>query len=96
MYYYFAGLLIFIGLYVLVFSRNTMRMLIALEVMVKGVTLVLFAAANATKSQGLGQTLFITMLLIEVIVAVVVLAFIIHTYRQTGSLDIRKLNNLRG
>ncbi|MEK6796186.1 MAG: NADH-quinone oxidoreductase subunit K [Spirochaetota bacterium] len=96
MIFYAAALLIFIGLYVLVFSRNMIRMLIAVEVLVKGLTLTLFGVSQATKSQGLGQALFITMLVIEVIAAVAILAFIVHTYRLTKSIDVRTLSRLKG
>ena len=96
MLYLGAALLVFIGLFGLLVCRNTMRLLIALEIMVKGVTLLLLVIARDTASQGLGQALFITMLLVEVVVAVVVLAFIIHAYRHTGSLDVRKLSSLKG
>ena len=96
MIFYFVGILFFIGLYTLLFSRNTIRMLIGLEILVKAVTLALISSAYFTNSIGLGQTLFITMLVIEVVVAVIVLAFIIHVYKHTESIDIRKLTKLKG
>ena len=89
------ALLLFIGIYTLMFSRNMIRMLIGLEIMVKGVSLLLVAVGTASGNAGVGQAMFITMLVMEVVVAVVVLAFIIHTYRQTGSLDAGKLVKLR-
>jgi NADH:ubiquinone oxidoreductase subunit K len=96
MIFFFTAILLFIGIYTLLFSRNLMRILIGLEILVKGVTLALVSAAHATNSLALGQTLFITMIVIEVIVAVIVLAFVVNVYRQTESLDIRNLTRLRG
>ena len=96
MIYYFVGILFFIGLYTLLFSRNMIRMLIGLEIVVKAITLALISSAYFTKSIGTGQAIFITMLVIEVVIAVIVLAFIINIYRHTESIDIRKLTKLRG
>jgi len=90
------GLLFFIGLYALVFSRNVIRLLIGLEIMIKAVTLALVSSASGTQSPALGQTFFVTLLVIEVIVAIIFLAFVINVYSHTESLDIRKLTQLRG
>jgi NADH-quinone oxidoreductase subunit K len=93
---YFVLLFLFIGIYALLFSKNMIRILIGLEIMVKGLTLALVSSAQETSSVALGQTLFITMLLIEVVVAVIVLAFVVNVYENTESLDVGKLTRLRG
>ncbi len=94
--FYFVGILFFTGLYTLLFSRNLIRLLIGLEIVIKAVTLMLVSIAWSTGSQALGQSLFITMLVIEVVVAVIVLAFIVNMYRYSETLDIRSLTRLRG
>ncbi len=94
--FYFVGILFFTGLYTLLFSRNLIRLLIGLEIVIKAVTLMLVSVAWSTGSQALGQSLFITMLVIEVVVAVIILAFIVNVYRYNETLDVRSLTRLRG
>jgi len=96
MIFYTVGILFFTGFWTLLFSRNIIRLLIGLEILVKALTLTLISVAYSTQSAALGQTLFITVLVIEVVVAVIVLAFIVNVYEHTESLDVRSLTKLHG
>ena len=92
----FVGLLFFIGLYGLLTSRNMIRLLISLEIMAKSVVLSFITAGYARGETFLSQSLVITFIVIEVSLVAVALALVINTYRNTESLDIRNLSNLKG
>jgi NADH-quinone oxidoreductase subunit K len=88
-------IMIFIaGLYCVVMTRNLMRMLMGIEVLIKGVTLLLIVAGYVTGKEALAQALVITMIVIEVIVIAVSAGVILSIYRENSSLDRRNLVNL--
>jgi multisubunit Na+/H+ antiporter MnhC subunit len=92
----FAGVLVFIGLYCLLAMRNLIKLFIGIEVISKGVSLALVATGFTQKHILVAQALAVTFIVIEVSVVATALAIIINTYRHTGSLDVRKLTNLKG
>lgn len=95
-YMIFVGLLFFIGLYCLLTSRNMIKLLIGLEVMAKAAVLSFITAGWARGETYLSQALVITFIVVEVCIVAVALALAINAYRNTGSLDIRKLARLKG
>jgi len=95
-YMIFVGLLFFIGLYCLLTSRNMIKLLIGLEVMAKAAVLAFIVAGFVRGETFLSQSLVITFIVIEVCIIAVALALVINAYRNTGSLDIRKLAKLKG
>ncbi len=95
-YMIFVGLLFAIGLYCLLTSRNMIKLLIGLEVMAKAAVLSFIAAGHARGETFLSQSLVITFIVVEVCIVAVALALAINAYRNTGSLDVRKLAKLKG
>ena len=92
-----AALLVFVtGFYCLVKTRNIIRIIIALEIAMKGVTLLLAFAGYINGKIDLVQTFIITMIVIEVIVAVVAAGIAVSVFRHNDTLDIRELNKLQG
>ena len=91
-----ALLLIITGLYMLLRTHNMIRIIIAIEVMIKSVTLILVFAGYMNGSFALVQTFIITMIVIEVVVAVVAAGIAISVYRNNGNMDLSKLNRLKG
>jgi multisubunit Na+/H+ antiporter MnhC subunit len=89
-------LLLIVGFYSLLTTRNLVRMVIALEILSKATTLALIASGYATGQVGLAQALAITLIVIEVAVVVVAVAIILCVYRHTGSLDVAHLRELKG
>lgn len=89
-------LLLVIGLYTLLVSRNLMRMLIGFEIMAKGVTLAIVSAGWLNGKAALAQTLAITAIVVEVVFIAIALAIVMLIQRKKGSLDVRKLTNLKG
>ena len=73
-----------------------LALLIGIEVIGKGVSLLLLATGYAKGNILLAQSLVITYIVVEVCLVATALALIINIYRKTGSLDVRKLTKLRG
>ena len=92
----FAALLVGIGLYCLLTMRNTVKLLIGIEVIAKGVTLALVAGGAARGNLMVAQSLAITVIVVDVAVIATALALVININRHTKSLDVRKLTRLKG
>lgn len=91
-----ALILLGIGLYGLLALRNLIKVVIALQIMVKGVVLALVAAGSISGQINLGQSLAVTLIVADTIVAVVGLALAVQVRRRFGSLDVQELSTLRG
>ena len=91
-----ALLLIITGLFMLLRTHNMIRIIIAIEVIIKAVTLILAFAGYMNGSFALVQTYIITMIVIEVVVAVVAAGIAVSVYRNNGNMDLSKLNKLKG
>jgi NADH-quinone oxidoreductase subunit K len=93
-----AGLLALlgVGLYGLMVSRNLIKLVIALQILVKAALLGLILAGKVSSQVNLGQSLALTALVADTIVAVIGVALAIQIQRRIGSLDVRELSQLRG
>jgi NADH-quinone oxidoreductase subunit K len=85
-----------VGFYGLLISRNLIKLVIALQILVKAAILGLVIAGNASGRINLGQSLAVTVIVADTIVMVVGLALAIQLQRRTGSLDIKDFSKLRG
>ena len=92
----FIPLLFIIGMYCVIATRNLIRTLFGLEILMKAVTLLIILAGHVTNRMALAQTLVITLIVIEVVVMVVAAGVIINIFRHNNSLDARNLQNLKG
>jgi NADH-quinone oxidoreductase subunit K len=98
----FANLLFFglvaamIGVYLLLGVRNLLRVVLAVEVLSKGVTLILLAAGVYRHALPTIQSLIVTFIIVETIVAAIMLALIVICQRTNATLDIRSLSRLKG
>ena len=84
------------GLYGLLITRNLIKVVIALQILVKGALLALVAAGQASEQVNLGQSLAVTVIVADTVVAVVGLALAVQVKRLVGTLDVKALSNLRG
>ena len=91
-----GAIIIFLGLYAILAYRNLIKIFLGIEVFSKGVALLFLGAGSANAQLGLAQSLLITYIVIEAVVATVVLGLIVHIYQHYGTLDIRQLSKLRG
>ena len=92
----FVALLIGTGIYCLLAMRNTVKLLIGIEIIAKGVTLALISSGYARNNIMLAQSLAITVIVVDVAVIATALAIIININRHTKSLDVGKLTKLKG
>lgn len=84
-----------VGLYCLLITRNLIKVIIALQLMVKGAVLAFILAGNLTAQMNTAQTLALTVIVADTIVAVVGLALAVQIRLRTGSLDIKMLSSLK-
>lgn len=84
-----------VGLYGLLTVRNLFQIIIALQILVKGALIALVLAGKISGQLNLGQSLAVTVIVADTIVAVVGLALAVQVKRYTGSLDIKNLSTLR-
>lgn len=85
-----------IGFYGLMVSRNLIKIVVALQILVKGALLGLVAAGNANGQINLSQSMVLTVIVADTIVAVMGIALGVQIRRRIGTLDIRELSHLRG
>ncbi len=97
-FYIFAAIvLLFItGIYCLLLTQNLIRILIALEVLTKAVTLFIIAVGYSNGGKNISQALVITLIIVEVVVMVVACGIILGACRYNKTLDTRNLKNLKG
>lgn len=84
-----------VGLYGLLAVRNLIKIIVALQIMVKGALLALVAAGAASGQVNLGQSLAATVIVADTVVAVVGLALAVQVRRIVGTLDIQALARLK-
>ncbi|MGA2142340.1 MAG: NADH-quinone oxidoreductase subunit K [Brevinematales bacterium] len=89
-------LLMVTGLYCLLVTKNLLRILIALEVMTKSVTLFLISSGYFSGNAVLTQALVITLIIIEVVVIVVACGIVIGVCVHNKNLDIKNMRKLKG
>jgi NADH:ubiquinone oxidoreductase subunit K len=82
-----ALLVLIVGFYGLLMTRNLIRALIAVEILAKAATLLLVTGGYLAGRTGLGQALAITLIVVEVAVIGVAVGIVLGIYRHSGSLD---------
>lgn len=89
-------LLLMIGFYGLLITRNLIKIVLVLQILVKAVIVALVLAGKASGNLGLGQSLAATVIVADTIVAVVALALAVQVRKRVGTLDLTKISSLRG
>ena len=84
-----------IGIYCILATRNLIKVIIGLQILVKGALVAFMLAAHLTQNENFGQTLAITIIVADTIVAVVGLALAVQIRLRTGSLDIKDISSLK-
>lgn len=88
--------LVGIGFYGLLVARNLIKVVIALQILAKAAVLAVIAAGAASGQVNLGQSLALTVIVADTVVAVIGLALVVQVRRRIGTLDIRELSRLKG
>lgn len=84
-----------VGLYGLLIARNLIRAIVCLQIAVKAAMLALILAGRLAGQPSVGQSLAVTVIVADTIVAVVALALSVQVRRLFGTLDIQALTRLR-
>jgi len=85
-----------IGLYGLLISRNLIKLVIALQILVKAALLGLVLGGDMSAQINLSQSLAITVIVADTVVAVIGMALAVQVRRQIGTMDVTALSKLRG
>jgi len=89
-------LLLAVGFYGLLITRNLVKLVLVLQILIKAVVMALVLAGKHSGYLGLGQSLGATVIVADTIVAVVALALAVQVRRRTGTLDVANISSLRG
>ncbi len=92
----FVALLVVSGVYCFLVTYNLLRMLIGIEIMIKGVTLLVVIAGYLSGQMALAQSIVITVIVIEVVVMVVAAGIILGFFNIYDSLNVKNARNLKG
>jgi NADH-quinone oxidoreductase subunit K len=85
-----------VGFYGLMAGRNLIKIVVALQILVKGALLGLVAAGSATGQVAVGESLALTVIVADTIVAVMGIALSVQIRRHLGTLDVNTISKLRG
>lgn len=89
-------LILCVGLYGLLISRNILKMIISLQIMLKAALLEFALAGHITGHVNLAQSIILTIIVADTIVAVVGMAFAVQIRRKINSTSVDRLANLKG
>lgn len=84
-----------IGLYGLLTLRHLIKLVITLQILGKSAVIALIVAGYATGQGNLAQSLAVTVIVADTVVAVIGLALAIQIQRQFGTLDAAALAKLK-
>ncbi len=84
-----------IGFYALLITRNLIKVVVALQILVKGAMVALVLAGNLSGKVNVGQSLALTVIVADTIVAVIGLSLAVQIRRNFGTLDLKSLTTLR-
>lgn len=84
-----------IGLYGLLTLRHLIKLVIALQILGKSAVIALIVAGQVSGQVNLGQSLAVTVIVADTVVAVIGLALAIQIQRQFGTLDAAALARLK-
>ena len=96
LYFTFFALLALDGIWCILATRNLVRILIGLEILMKSVTFFLIVAGFLSGRMALAQAMVITVIVIEVVVVVAAAGIILGFHRKHDTLNIRSTRTLKG
>ncbi|MFN8447626.1 MAG: NADH-quinone oxidoreductase subunit K [Anaerolineae bacterium] len=88
--------LLMIALYGLLILRNLLKIVVALQLLGKAAALALVMAGSISGQLSLGQSLAVTVIVVDTMTAVIALALAVKVRQRCGVLDVRALSTLRG
>jgi len=92
-----AGLvLILTGCFELIRTRHMLKIIIALELAIKAVSMFIVLGGWLNGNMPVAESFVVSVIVIEVVVATVLSGIAISIYHKYGNMDIRSLRNLKG
>ena len=85
-----------VGFYGLLAVRNLIKMVIVLQILTKAALLAIIAAGQAIGQVNLSQSMVLTVIVADTVVAAIGLALAVQVRRRLGTLDVRDLGKLKG
>ena len=85
-----------VGFYGLLAVRNLIKIVIVLQILTKAALLALIAAGHATGQINLSESVALTVIVADTVVAAIGLALAVQVRRRLGTLDARALGKLKG
>ena len=89
-------MMVLAGCWCMIRTLHMLKITIGIEVAMKGVTLFLVLAGRVSGQVALSQTFILTIIVIEVVVAVVGTGMAVGLFRKYGSMSVRNLSRLKG
>jgi multisubunit Na+/H+ antiporter MnhC subunit len=77
-------------------TRNIISVIIGLEIMTKGVTILLAAAGFFNGRPQMVEPLIITMIVVEVVILMISAGYIINIAKKHNSLSVENIKNIKG
>jgi multisubunit Na+/H+ antiporter MnhC subunit len=96
LYFIFFVLVVIDGFYCVLATRNLIRVLIGLELLIKGASFFIIASGYLTGRVALAQAIVITVIVIEVVMVVIGAGAALGFYRRYNSLDVRNAHTMKG
>jgi NADH-quinone oxidoreductase subunit K len=84
-----------VGFYCLLATRNLIKVIVGLQLIVKGVALAFVLAGSLNGAMNLAQTMALTVIVADTIVAVVGLSLAVQIRHKTGTLDTKAVSSLK-
>lgn len=91
-----AWSLLLIGAYGLMVGRNLVKIIIALQLMVKGALLMLVIAGQTIGQIALGESLAVIVISVDTLVTVIGLTLAVQIKTRKGTLDVDHIVNVEG
>ena len=88
-----AWFLLIVGTYGLMVGQSLLKVVIALQLMVKGAIIMLVVVGSLRGQLALGQSLAITVIAVDTLVAVIGLALVVQAKMQHSTLNIDHIIN---
>jgi NADH-quinone oxidoreductase subunit K len=85
-----------VGFYGLLVTHNLIKIVIVLQILGKAALLALITAGHASGQMNLSQSLALTVIVADTVVAVIGLALAVQVRRRLGTLDVKELSKLKG
>jgi len=89
-------MLFIIGIFAIMTTKNIVAIIIGIEIMTKGVTLLLAASGYFSGKPEIAQNFIIVMIIIEVVILTIASGLIINITKKYDSLSTRNIRNLKG